>query len=239
LHANALGRLTGAWPVIIPPSPGVLSALGDATTSLRDEAARTVLRRFADLPGSELTFMLRELADEAGGRLAEQGLPPDEQTVTYQVDVRYHGQGFEIPIDVPADGLADPDAALRRLAADFDAEHQRLFSFLLRVDHEIVNARATVTGPRPDVTPIALPEGDGDPSAAVIDTHPVFFAGEQAEAHVYDRGKLRAGDIVPGPAIVTEMDSTTLVLPEHAATVHASGSLLINPAFNNVSGSEV
>jgi N-methylhydantoinase A len=239
LHANALGRLTGAWPVIIPPSPGVLSALGDATTSLRDEAARTVLRRFADLPGSELTFMLRELADEAGGRLAEQGLPPDEQTVTYQVDVRYHGQGFEIPIDVPADGLADPDAALRQLAADFDAEHQRLFSFLLRVDHEIVNARATVTGPRPDVTPIALPEGDGDPSAAVIDTHPVFFAGEQAEAHVYDRGKLRAGDIVPGPAIVTEMDSTTLVLPEHAATVHASGSLLINPAFNNVSGSEV
>jgi N-methylhydantoinase A len=239
LHANALGRLTGAWPVIIPPSPGVLSALGDATTSLRDEAARTVLRRFADLPGSELTSLLRELADEAGGRLAEQGLPPDAQTATYQVDVRYHGQGFEIPIDVPADGLADPEAALSRLAADFDAEHQRLFSFLLRVDHEIVNARATVTGPRPDVAPIALPEGDGDPTDAVIDTHPVFFVGEQAEAHVYDRGKLRAGDIVPGPAIVIEMDSTTLVLPDHAATVHPSGSLLINPASNNVSGSEV
>ena len=51
LHANALGVLTGAWPVIVPPSPGVLCALGDATTSLRDESARTVLRRFADLSG--------------------------------------------------------------------------------------------------------------------------------------------------------------------------------------------
>ncbi len=54
LHANALGMLTGAWPVIVPPSPGVLCALGDATTSLRDESARTVLRRFADLTGDEL-----------------------------------------------------------------------------------------------------------------------------------------------------------------------------------------
>ena len=75
LHANALGRLTGAWPVIVPPSPGVLCALGDATTSRRDESARTVLRRFADLSGADLVTILRELADDAGQRLADQGLP--------------------------------------------------------------------------------------------------------------------------------------------------------------------
>ena len=73
LHANALGRLTGAWPVIVPPSPGVLCALGDATTSRRDESARTVLRRFADLSGADLATILRELADDAGQRLADQG----------------------------------------------------------------------------------------------------------------------------------------------------------------------
>ena len=54
LHANAMGVLTGAWPVIVPPSPGVLCALGDATTSLRDESASTCLRRFPDLTGAEL-----------------------------------------------------------------------------------------------------------------------------------------------------------------------------------------
>ncbi len=229
LHANALGVLTGAWPVIVPPSPGVLCALGDATTSRRGESARTVLRRFGDLTGGDLADVLRELADDAGQRLADQGLPRDQQTIGYQVDIRYHGQGFEIPVTVDPAWLDDPDAALQTLGARFDAEHDRLFSFLLTVDHELVNARATVTGPRPDVTPVHLPAGDGDPAAARVADHTVFIGGEHVAAGVYDRSKLRAGDVVPGPAIVTEMDSTTLVLPGHAAVVHPSGSLLINP----------
>ncbi len=224
LHANALGRLTGAWPVIVPPSPGVLCALGDATTSKRSESARTVLRRFADLTSDDLRTLLEELAAEAGGRLAEQGVAAAEQTTTYQVDVRYHGQGFEIPIDVPA---LDGDA-LGTLAAAFDAEHERLFSFLLTTDHELVNARATVSGPRPSVAAVTLPPSEGPPTP--IDTHPIHVSGSTMDAHVYDRATLRAGDVVTGPAIVVEMDSTTLVLPDHAATVHPSGSLLINPS---------
>jgi N-methylhydantoinase A len=215
--------------VIVPPSPGVLCALGDATTSLRDEAARTVLRRFADLTGETLAGMLRELGDEAGDRLAGQGLPRSEQQVTYRVDVRYHGQGFEIPVDIDQEWLRNEETALDALAARFDAEHDRLFSFLLRVDHELVNARATVTGPRPRVTPEPLAEGNGDPAGALLDTHPIRVSGEDVSARIYDRGRLCAGDLVTGPAIITEMDSTTLVLPEHAARVHPTGSLLINP----------
>ena len=219
LHANALGRLTGAWPVIVPPSPGVLCALGDATTSARSESARTVLRRFADV--DDLRAILDELAAEAGGALAAQGVPVEQQTTAFQVDVRYHGQGFEIPIEVEA-----PD--LEKLAAAFDAEHERLFSFLLTVDHELVNARATVTGPRPSVSPVTLESGDGPPTPS--DTHPIFVEGRWVDAAIYDRATLRADHVISGPAIVTEMDSTTLVLPGHAATVHASGSLLIRPS---------
>ncbi len=229
LHANALGKLTGAWPVIVPPSPGVLCALGDATTGRRDESARTVLRRFAELSGSDLAAILRELADDAGQRLADTGLPREDQTVSYQVDVRYHGQGFEIPVVVDPSWLDDPDEAFARLGETFDAEHDRLFSFLLDVDHELVNARATVTGPKPDVAPVRLEDGDGDPSPALVTEHSIHVGGQQVAANVYDRARLRAGDVVHGPAIVTEMDSTTLVLPGHAATVHPSGSLLINP----------
>jgi N-methylhydantoinase A len=220
LHANALGRLTGAWPVIVPPSPGVLCALGDATTSARSESARTVLRRFGDLTSADLAEILAELAADAGGRLADQGVTEADQTTAYQVDVRYHGQGFEIPIPV-----AEPD--LTALAAAFDAEHERLFSFLLTVDHELVNARATVTGPRPSVGAVTLEPGDGPPEPT--DTHPIFVEGASVDAAVYDRATLRAGQVVTGPAIVTEMDSTTLILPGHAATVHPSGSLLIRP----------
>jgi N-methylhydantoinase A len=229
LHANALGRLTGAWPVIVPPSPGVLAAFGDATTGRRDESARTVLRRFADLTGGDLVTILRELADDAAQRLADQGLARDQHTVTFQVDVRYHGQGFEIPVTVQPAWLEEPDQAFARLGETFDAEHDRLFSFLLDVDHELVNARATVTGPRPDVATTRLERGDGDPSAALVTETPVHVGGGQVTARVYDRARLRADDVVEGPAIVTEMDSTTLVLPGHAAVVHESGSLLINP----------
>lgn len=224
LHANALAKLTGAWPVIVPPSPGVLCALGDATTSLRDESARTVLTTFGDLGEGDLEVILNELAAEAGQRLTAQGVDPADQTMAYQVDIRYHGQGFEIPIQVPGSATT-----LAELSGLFDAEHERLFSFLLTVDHELVNARATVTGPRPSVGVVALPEGDGDPSAALIDTHRVHVGGESVEARIYDRGRLRAGDDVRGPAVITEMDSTTLVLPGHHGVVHPSGSLLLTP----------
>ncbi|MDN5748095.1 MAG: hypothetical protein L0H64_06245 [Pseudonocardia sp.] len=182
-----------------------------------------MLRRFEDLSGDDLAALLRELATDAGERLAEQGVPETDQTTTFQVDVRYHGQGFEIPIPVPSlEG--DP---LAELAAAFDVEDERLFSFLLTTDHEPVNARASVSGPRPSVAAVTLPGSEGPP--VPIDTHPVHVSGGAVEAAVYDRTTLRAGDVVRGPAIVVEMDSTTLVLPDHAATVHPSGSLLIRP----------
>ena len=229
LHGNALGRLTGAWPVIVPPSPGVLCALGDATTSARDESARTCLRRFTDLTGAELREILTGLSSAAGQRLADQGVPITDQTIGYQVDVRYFGQGNDLSVDVDEAWLADPDGAVRTLGQHFDSEHERLFSFVLTADHELVNARATVSGPRPRVTPTVLDKGTGDPGDARVTTTPIYVDGGFVDADVYDRLKLRAGDVVPGPAIVTEMDSTTLVLPGHGATVHASGSLLIRP----------
>ena len=230
LHASALGQLTGAWPVIVPPSPGVLCALGDATTSARDESARTCLRRFADLTGGELAAILSDLSSAASGRLAGQGIAESEQQVSYQVDVRYFGQGFDIGVDVDPAWLDDPDGALRIIGERFDAEHERLFSFVLPVDHELVNARASVSGPRPKVTPTVLEPGTGDPAAARTGQSRIYVDGGWRDAARYDRTRLRAGDILPGPAIVTEMDSTTLILPGHVAAVDRWGSLLIRPA---------
>jgi N-methylhydantoinase A len=229
LHANALGRLTGAWPVIIPPSPGVLCAYGDATTSVRDEAARTYIRAFSDLTDAELRGVLDELAAAARETLTGQGIPAEEQSVRYQVDLRYHGQGFEIPVEVDVAIFDSGDGGLDSLRDAFDAEHERLFSFLLDNERELVNVRASASGPRPDVTAPVLPTGDGDPAPAHRTITRVWVDGGEVDAAVYDRVRLRAGDIVPGPAIITEMDSTTLVLPGHTATVHANGSLLIRP----------
>ena len=230
LHANALGKLIGSWPVIIPPSPGVLNAYGDAMTGLRDEAARTFIQGLAGLTDSAMLEVIESLSDSVHDTLARQGVAAEDQTLTYQVDMRYHGQGFEIPIDLDiADFRGDGSGGLDNLASAFDTEHERLFSFLLDNDHEIVNVRVTANGPRPMIAAAELPEGDGDPSNALQTTTRIWVAGQEREAGVYDRLKLRAADVVTGPAIVADMDATTLVLPDHTATVHPSGSLLIRP----------
>ena len=160
LHANAMGVLTGAWPVIVPPSPGVLCALGDATTSLRDESARTCLRRFAR-PDRRRTAgdPDRHCPTRRRPGWSPQGLKADEHQIDYEVDVRYFGQGFEIPITIKPSWLDDLDGFLADLGAAFDTEHERLFSFLLGTDHELVNARASVSGPRPEIAATLLPDG--------------------------------------------------------------------------------
>src|SRR5690606_5443459 len=91
LHANALARLLGSWPAIIPPGPGVLCALGDATTALRDERARTFVRKFKEISAAEVARVLKELAAEASMELKKEKVPATELRTTYQADVRYHG----------------------------------------------------------------------------------------------------------------------------------------------------
>ncbi|MCT2278748.1 hypothetical protein M3G91_14070 [Micromonospora chalcea] len=173
--------------------------------------------------------MLGELAAKACATLAEQGVPEQEQRVVYSADLRYHGQGFEIPVAIDFDAFDGTGGGLAALRSAFDADHERLFSFVLDAEHELVTVRATAHGPRPQVAAPELERGDADPSPALRARHRIWVDGAEVEAGGYDRALLRAGNVVPGPAIITEMDSTTLVLPGHTATVHSSGSLLIRP----------
>ncbi len=230
LHANAVGKLTGAWPVIIPPSPGVLCALGDATTGLRDESVRTLVRQFSDLSDDMLSEILAELAAAARVSLDNEGVDPSSQTVTYSADLRYHGQGFEIPVTIDIEAFDGSGSGINSMRAAFDAEHERLFSFLLNNEQELVTVRATVSGPRPDFAAATLDEGGTDPSAAKVSDHEIWVDGAAVKAAIYDRGLLKAGNVLEGAAVITEMDSTTLLLPGHTATVHSSGSLLIRPS---------
>ncbi len=220
--------------MIIPPSPGVLCAYGDATTSLRDESARTYIRQFTDTTDDEIRTALDELAATAKATLRAEGVDEAEMTVVHSVDLRYHGQGFEIPVTVDVAAFDGQGGGLATLAERFDAEHERLFGFLLTNAHEVVTLRASATGPRPNVGAQAVPPGSGDDdadlAAAKVMDSDIWVSGGRVSAGIYDRSRLPAGSVVTGPAIITEMDSTTLVLPEHVAEVHPSGSLLINPA---------
>jgi N-methylhydantoinase A len=225
LHANALGVLMGSWPVIIPPSPGVLCAYGDATTRLRNEAARSFIRRFSQTSDEEVRTTLDQLATEASEALDIDGGDTEGRSVRFEVDVRYHGQGFEVPVEVDLDGFS-----LASVGERFDDEHTRMFTFALDAEHELVNLRAVVLGRSASVTAEEVEGGDGDPSAAATGPQAIWHDGAERDATVYDRARLRSGDRVTGPAIVTEMDSTTLILPDHVGEVDRFGNLLITPA---------
>ena len=228
LHANALGILTEAWPVIVPPGPGVLCAYGDATTRVQDEAARTYITMASDLTTDKLADDLLTLKARASESLIEDGIAEDRLEVTYQADLRYAGQAFQITVEFTEAELREKGVAV--LTDQFDAEHEQLFTFKLGDGHEILMIRAVVGASVTLKADISIPKGSGDVTGALIHQSRFFYEGDWHDAGIYDRGQLGAEDVVAGPAIVSEMDSTTVVLPGYSATVDAVGNLLIQPA---------
>ena len=228
LHANALGILTEAWPVIVPPGPGVLCAYGDATTRVQDEAARTYITMASDLTTEKLAGDLLSLKARASESLIEDGIAEDRLEVTYQADLRYAGQAFQITVEFTEAELREKGVAV--LTDQFDAEHEQLFTFKLGDGHEILMIRAVVGASVTLKADISIFKGSGDISGALIHQSRFFYEGDWHDAGIYDRGRLGADDVVAGPAIVSEMDSTTVVLPGYSATVDTVGNLLIQPA---------
>ena len=227
LHANALGKLMNSWPVIIPPGPGVLCAYGDATTRVRNETSRTYVRRFSDTSDDEVLAALQELATDAASALNADGVPRSEQTTLYQIDLRYAGQGMRLTVDMtPTEFEAE---GLIGLGKRFDNMHEQLFTFSLDTQRELYNLRALVQGHESSAKAQRLIDGGGDPRNAAYAETSIFVNGKDHSAAIYDRAQFRSADRIVGPAIVTEMDSTTLILPGHAGTVDTIGNILINP----------
>ncbi len=227
LHANALGKLMNSWPVIIPPGPGVLCAYGDATTRARDEASRTFIRRFPQTTSKEIIGIYKRLAAQATKTLTAEGVAKSDQTISYEADIRYHGQGLLITIDFNLDDLVKN--GLDGIGDEFDKKHTQLFTFALPEDKELVNLRAVAQGKPPKVQGTKLARGSVDPSAARIAEHNMYVEGKDRKGALYERAKLKAGNIIKGPAVVLEMDATTVVLPGHVAKVDTFGNLLITP----------
>lgn len=228
LHVNAVAKLSNAWPAISPMSPGVLCALGDATTRMRAEAARSYAQPMPEADVAEVLAAMQEMAAVVREELMRDGIAEDEITVEFEADVRYSGQAFEVPMPVTLEELQAE--GLGPLEKAFDAEHRRLFTFNMDAERELVNLRAVALSAVQEIASVPIERGDGNPARARIRDHRIWADGDFHDAVIYDRSLLRAGDVIPGPAIVCEMDSTTLVLPAHAATVDDHGVILIRPA---------
>ena len=244
IHAAPLARALGVRRVVVPPEPGVLSALGavlappcfDLAVSYRAELDRVDLDRVNRLL-AELEAQGRALLDEvegeggggtgAGGRGGRAG----RRTVVRQVDMRYRNQRYEVPVPLPPSGdLAR--GGLPALEGAFHRAYERRYGRAIRgVPAEAVTWRVSVSAPPPATlrparrAPKPPPDGrTGDPAGR----RPAWFGGGFTDTPFYRRAHLPAGTRLEGPAIVEEDGSTTVLPPGARGAVDPAGNLVID-----------
>ncbi len=248
LHANRLCMEMRIPALVIPPSPGTASALGLLVTDLRHEFSRTrVMPAATDGAPADFTERIRSLFEgmEEEGRctLRREGVAPEEMDFRRGIEMRYAGQSSEVAVPLPRDGTAGgADAGLDTAGLDaealadavrrFHVEHERAYGHgYPEQPVELVNFTVTAIGriARPRLPRIG--SNGGGVTDAQQGTRQVFFsdAAGFVETAIYDRARLSAGHVVAGPAIIEEVDSTTLVHAGYRAAVDELGNLLISP----------
>jgi N-methylhydantoinase A len=229
LHAGALARDLGVRRVLVPPAPGILSALGLLVEPLRLDLVRTRMGLLASLALPEIADVFAELEAEATAGLDREAVPPARRHLARAFDMRYLGQNFELTVAAP-DALWSGDR--EALGRAFIAEHERVYGYAAEDEPiQIVNVRLTALG---ESDPLTLPTLARAPRPDPVEAHagerPVYFdeAADFVVTPVYRRERLLAGHRLDGPAIIEQMDSTTVILPGQQATVDEHANLLID-----------
>jgi N-methylhydantoinase A len=228
LHATALARELGIRTVVVPPSPGLLCALGLLVEDLRVDAVRTGVTRLHGDALDRLDTLFAEMEAEAVAWLERERVPPARRSLERWLDMRYVGQNYELLVSVPEEVW--PTRRLEPLRERFLALHEAAYGYAAPDEPiQVVNARLVARG-RPD--PPTLPRiarAGASVADAVSAERRVFFeaAGEFVKCPVYDRRRLAAAHAVVGPAVVEQFDSTTLIHPDQRAEVDELGFLII------------
>ncbi len=218
LHGCSLAELLGVKTVMVPPAPGVLCADGLLVADLKAEFSRT-LPLAGPIDMAAATTIYRELDGQAEQWLKGEQVPQEQRERHKVALLRYHGQGGEIAV-----AWEETRAAVE---AAFASAHQTLYGFTLDSQIELVTLRVEAIGHMPPPARPMVAAGNGAQSTETLQVH---LPDGAAQVPVYDRAKLGAGDRFAGPAIVTQLDATTLVKPGWTVTVHETGALLLTLA---------
>src|SRR5437763_1974743 len=222
LHGAELAALLAMRTVVVPRHPGVLSTFGLLGTEVRNDYARTSLQKPPDYDLGAVGAVYAALEGQARAWLAAEGVEPAGHRLTRLADLRYRHQGFELTVPWP-----EPDLSVDALVARFHERHRQLYTYALAdAPVEIVTLRVAAAG---RVRRFTLPSLDRRGAAAAQHSRRrVYFAGVGWKAcPCIDRERLGVGAVVTGPAIVEQLDTTTVVPPGHRATVDRVGNLVI------------
>ncbi|MBN8897683.1 MAG: hydantoinase/oxoprolinase family protein [Rhodospirillales bacterium] len=231
LHAARLAKELEISRILVPRTPGILCAMGLLLTDLRADFATTRLSTLGQAALAPMEAAFADLAHRADAWFAEEHIAPDARRLTRTVDMRYAGQNYELPIPVP-EGPIGP-ATLDALAEGFATAHRRMYGFVAEGEPvQLVTFRVEAAGLVPKARFTPQEDAGPDASAAIMATREVWMpeTGGFVACPVYDRDKLRAGNVIRGPAIVEQMDATTVVLPDMKARVEPYLNLILEAA---------
>lgn len=223
LHANRILRESGCKQVLIPPYPGITSAMGCLLGTLRHDFVQAINQNVDTLNIETLRRVFVEHVEHGAALLRQEGVAEGDMTIRLSADMSYLSQTHSIPVDLPRLEELTRDS----IRAAFDATYEALYTQLLPgYGVLLVNAKATVSGRAavPDMGRFhRLPESGPPPASE----KQVYFDGRRVMAAVYKRHTLPAGHVVSGPALLLQPDSTTFIEPGHRGSVHVSGSIFI------------
>ncbi|WP_180900517.1 hydantoinase/oxoprolinase family protein [Martelella soudanensis] len=217
LHGCALAELLGIRQVMIPTAPGVLCADGLLAADLKAEFSRTMPKAGA-IDVESARSIIDGLAKQADDWFEEEGVPAEAREKQAIALLRYHGQGGELAVSW------DDDAEI--VEARFGEAHRSLYGFTLDAAIELVTLRVEARGcvEAPEIAVLPPQQGAITP----YDHVPLHFQSGTENVPVIDRATLGAGARFEGPAILTQLDTTTVVKPGWRASVEASGAVILN-----------
>lgn len=229
LHASAIAREIGIRKVLIPYAPGYFSAYGMLFSDLRYDYVRSVFRKLNDVSFEEIEAAYKTMEDEGRAALAQSGVKADGVVIERAADMRYVGQEHAVTVDLPMAFFAGKDRSA--IKQQFDELHKvRYGTSAPKEPADLVSLRVTVLGIMKKPPKHSVDEGSSTPEkAAVRAVKPVYFrSGGWADTPVYKRDRLRAGNVISGPALIEEHASTTVMQPGDEMRVDELGNLQIS-----------
>lgn len=226
LHANRLAAEMKIPHIVVPPAPGIFSAMGLLVTDLKHDFSVTRIQTAAGLDAAAMDRVFHDLEQQGRRALEADSVPPPEMSFERFADMRYCGQSYELTVAVPPDEFSAASAT--RAVQQFHHEHHRAYGFNAVAEPvEFVNWRVVARGRLAKPRPRRLHAGAAE--GALHKRRPVYFAeaGGFVDCPIYLRDMLGDGARIAGPALIVEMDSITVLHPIYTATTDSFGNLWI------------
>ncbi len=229
VHANRLAEELEIPTVLVPMSPGTTSAMGLLVTDIKHDYSVALIQRADQIDIGVANAQFRRMRSDGRMALAREGVADEDTRFVKQADMRYVGQSYELTVPLQENDL-DADA-LDEILAQFHQEHERSYGFKAEGEPvEFVALRLSAVGviTKPQLWKVR--RGDDATTNAVKETRPVYFAetGGRLNCPIFDRYQLGSGDEITGPAIIEEVDSTTVIHPDYQAVVDEFGNLFLS-----------